>query len=136
VRDGQRSTDRSSERDALPRQTFGHDPATARTVTEALAKAYLPDGWAAQADVLAEPFRPDVPAGKQGWGTAGHPNLDARRYLQNNTGGPCVPIVWVEAPWACASIPQLRLLHVIALYAHAQAQMRPKGQRLTWAYAP
>jgi hypothetical protein len=62
-------------------QKFGHELADVQAAMEALAKAYPPDQLAAQAYALYEQFRPDVPEGKQGWGTAGHLDLDYIRSL-------------------------------------------------------
>jgi hypothetical protein len=46
-----------------------------------VTQAYSPDTLAAQAYALYEQFRPDIPEGQKGWGTAGHLDLDAIRAL-------------------------------------------------------
>ncbi len=62
-------------------QKFGHELADVQAAMEALAKAYTPDQLAAHAYSLYEQFRPDVPEGKQGWGSAGQLDLDHIRSL-------------------------------------------------------
>ena len=57
-------------------QKFGSELEDVQAAMEALARAYPPDRLAAQAYALYEQFRPDIPEGKQGWGAAGHLDLD------------------------------------------------------------
>jgi hypothetical protein len=52
---------------------------------EALAAAYPPETRAAKAYALYEPLRPDIPAGKQGWGVAGSLDLDDMRARADDT---------------------------------------------------
>jgi hypothetical protein len=48
---------------------------------KALGKAYSPDQLLAQAYALCDQFRPNIPEGKQGWGTAEPLDLDHIRSL-------------------------------------------------------
>jgi len=54
---------------------FGDDLDRVRKAMQKLARAYRPKELAAHAYSLYEQFRPDIPAGKKGWGAAGNLNL-------------------------------------------------------------
>ncbi len=54
---------------------FGEDLKTVRSAMQKLAKAYTPQGLAHDAYRLYERFRPDIPAGKKGWGAKGDLDL-------------------------------------------------------------
>lgn len=62
-------------------QKFGDDLASVQAAMEELANAYEPDQLAAKAYELYEQFRPEIPAGKKGWGAAGKLDLDQIRAL-------------------------------------------------------
>ncbi len=55
---------------------FGNDLNCVRRAMQKLAKAYNLKDLAAHAYTLYEQFRPDIPAGKKGWGAAGDLDLD------------------------------------------------------------
>jgi hypothetical protein len=63
---------------------FGEGLADVRAALEALAKAYPPQELERRAYALYEKFRPEIPKGKRGWGTAGDLNLDGIRNLAKN----------------------------------------------------
>jgi hypothetical protein len=73
-------------RRALER-AFGGDLAAVQAALEARAQASSRDELAARADARSEPFRPAVPAGKQGWGATGELRLDAIRALAQKGPG-------------------------------------------------
>jgi hypothetical protein len=50
---------------------FGKDFETVREAMRALAKAFKPADLASRAYELYEAFRPEIPAGKRGWGAKG-----------------------------------------------------------------
>ena len=50
---------------------FGENLGAARKAMMKLAKAYKPEELAHDAYRLYERFRPDIPAGKKGWGAKG-----------------------------------------------------------------
>jgi hypothetical protein len=54
---------------------FGADLAEVRKAMEALARSLEPEALEAQAFGLYEKFRPQIPEGKRGWGTAGDLDL-------------------------------------------------------------
>jgi hypothetical protein len=54
---------------------FGDDLKAVRSAMEKLAKAYQPKELAGKAYSLYERFRPDIPAGKKGWGAEGDLDL-------------------------------------------------------------
>jgi hypothetical protein len=54
---------------------FGDDLKAVRSAMEKLAKAYKPRELAGKAYSLYEKFRPDIPAGKKGWGAEGDLDL-------------------------------------------------------------
>lgn len=54
---------------------FGDNLRAVRSAMRKLAKAYTPDGLAHAAYPLYERFRPDIPAGKKGWGAQGDLDL-------------------------------------------------------------
>ena len=54
---------------------FGDDLKAARSAMQKLARAYTPQGLAHNAYRLYERFRPDIPAGKKGWGAKGDLDL-------------------------------------------------------------
>jgi hypothetical protein len=54
---------------------FGDDLKVVRSAMQKLAKAYKPKELAHDAYPLYERFRPDIPAGKQGWGAKGDLDL-------------------------------------------------------------
>jgi hypothetical protein len=53
---------------AYLRQKFGDDLDSVKEAMELLAKAGEPDDLAERAFALYEIFRPEIPAGKKGWG--------------------------------------------------------------------
>ena len=53
------------------RQKFGDDLDSVREAMKVLAKAWKPDDLADRAFALYESFRPEIPAGKKGWGVKG-----------------------------------------------------------------
>ncbi|MHB9034512.1 MAG: hypothetical protein ACYC6L_15880 [Anaerolineae bacterium] len=55
---------------------FGDRLAEVRAALEELAASYPPDELAARAYALYERFRPEIPAGKAGWGAAGELDLE------------------------------------------------------------
>ena len=63
------------------RQKFGDDLDTAKEAMEALAKACEPDDLAERAFALYETFRPEIPAGKKGWGAKGTLDLGLIRSI-------------------------------------------------------
>jgi hypothetical protein len=54
---------------------FGEDLKVVRSAMQKLAKAYTPQELAHDAYPLYERFRPDIPAGKKGWGAQGDLDL-------------------------------------------------------------
>jgi len=60
---------------------FGEDLDAARDAMQHLAASLSPDDLAERAYGLYERFRPQIPAGKKGWGAAGEVDLDALRSL-------------------------------------------------------
>jgi hypothetical protein len=54
---------------------FGDDLKAVRSAMRKLARAYKPQGLAHDAYRLYERFRPDIPAGKKGWGAKGDLDL-------------------------------------------------------------
>jgi hypothetical protein len=54
---------------------FGENLKAVRSAMQKLAKAYTPQGLAHDAYRLYERFRPDIPAGKKGWGAKGDLDL-------------------------------------------------------------
>lgn len=60
---------------------FGDDLAAVREAMEALAASFKPHELAGVAYDLYERFRPEVPAGKRGWGAKGTLDLDGIRRL-------------------------------------------------------
>jgi hypothetical protein len=54
---------------------FGDDLKAVRSAMQKLAKAYKPQELAHDAYRLYERFRPDIPAGKKGWGAQGDLDL-------------------------------------------------------------
>ena len=54
---------------------FGEDLKAVRSAMQKLAKAYTPQELAHDAYRLYERFRPDIPAGKRGWGAKGDLDL-------------------------------------------------------------
>jgi hypothetical protein len=54
---------------------FGEDLKAVRSAMQKLAKAYRPQELAPNAYRLYERFRPDIPAGKRGWGAKGDLDL-------------------------------------------------------------
>jgi hypothetical protein len=54
---------------------FGDDLKAVRSAIQRLAKAYEPQELAHDAYRLYERFRPDIPAGKKGWGVKGDLDL-------------------------------------------------------------
>jgi hypothetical protein len=64
--------------DSVPRDLeakFGDDLKAARSAMQRLARAYTPQELAHDAYRLYERFRPDIPAGKKGWGAKGDLDL-------------------------------------------------------------
>jgi hypothetical protein len=57
-------------------QKFGEDLPTVRKALEALAASLSPDDLRAQAYSLYERFRPQIPAGRAGWGAKGQLDLE------------------------------------------------------------
>jgi len=60
---------------------FGEDLPAVRAAMEELAEAFEPDELCEVAYSLYERFRPEIPRGQKGWGTAGALNLDLIRSL-------------------------------------------------------
>jgi hypothetical protein len=60
---------------------FGEDLDRARAGMEELAAAYPPRELAGRAYELYEKFRPEIPAGKKGWGAQGELDLEYLRSL-------------------------------------------------------
>jgi hypothetical protein len=60
---------------------FGEQLAAVRDAMEVLAEAFDPGELAGKAYYLYERFRPEIPAGKRGWGAKGELNLDYIRSL-------------------------------------------------------
>ena len=54
---------------------FGEDLKAVRSAMQKLAKAYKPSELAHDAYRLYEQFRPEIPAGKKGWGAKGDLDL-------------------------------------------------------------
>lgn len=54
---------------------FGNDLKAVRSAMQKLAKAYKPQQLAQDSFSLYERFRPDIPAGKKGWGAKGDLDL-------------------------------------------------------------
>ena len=71
---GRNSIDPDSVRRYLEGK-FGDDLKAVRSAMQKLAKAYKPQELAHDAYRLYERFRPDVPAGKKGWGARGDLDL-------------------------------------------------------------
>ncbi len=55
---------------------FGEDLKAARSAMQKLAKTYKPQELAQEAFGLYERFRPEIPAGKKGWGAKGDLHLE------------------------------------------------------------
>ncbi len=71
--------DRAERPDAVRRYLegkFGEDLGAAREAMEALAATFKPRELAEAAYELYERFRPEIPAGKRGWGAKGTLDLD------------------------------------------------------------
>ena len=62
-------------------QKFGDDLDEARAAMRKLAKSYTPGQLESNAYDLYEKFRPEIPAGKKGWGAKGDLDLDYIRSL-------------------------------------------------------
>lgn len=62
-------------------QKFGDDLDEARAAMQKLAKSYTPQQLESNAYDLYEKFRPEIPAGKKGWGAKGELDLDYIRSL-------------------------------------------------------
>ncbi len=62
-------------------QKLGANLAEVQEAMEALARAYTPDALQALAYALYERFRPAIPRGKAGWGSAGELDLERIRSL-------------------------------------------------------
>jgi hypothetical protein len=62
-------------------QKFGDDLDEARAAMRKLAKSYTPQQLESNAYDLYEKFRPEIPAGKKGWGAKGDLDLDYIRSL-------------------------------------------------------
>jgi hypothetical protein len=60
---------------------FGEDLDEARAAMETLAKAFKPKELEVKAYGLYEKFRPEIPAGKKGWGAKGELDLNYIRSL-------------------------------------------------------
>jgi hypothetical protein len=60
---------------------FGDALPEVQAAMEELAGAYEPNKLASQAYELYEKFRPNIPAGKKGWGVEGELDLDYIRSL-------------------------------------------------------
>ncbi len=60
---------------------FGENLSVVRAAMEALAKSFDPRKLADRAYPMYESFRPEIPAGVQGWGAEGKLNLDYVRSL-------------------------------------------------------
>jgi len=60
---------------------FGQDLPAVREAMEALAEAFDPQELAGISYSLYKQFRPEIPAGKRGWGAKGELNLDYIRSL-------------------------------------------------------
>jgi len=60
---------------------FGEDLSAVREAMEALAEAFDPQELAGKSYSLYREFRPQIPAGKRGWGAKGELNLDYIRSL-------------------------------------------------------
>jgi len=60
---------------------FGEDLSAVREAMEALAGAFDPQELAGKSYSLYKEFRPQIPAGKRGWGAKGELNLDYIRSL-------------------------------------------------------
>jgi hypothetical protein len=54
---------------------FGEDLKSVRSAMQKLVKAYKPQQLGHDASSLYERFRPDIPAGKKGWGAKGDLDL-------------------------------------------------------------
>ena len=65
---------------------FGDDYGRAKSAMQSLARAFTPKVLAEEAYGLYEELRPDVPAGKRGWGAKGRLNLQRIRRLANRGG--------------------------------------------------
>src|SRR5438067_10890663 len=72
---GRNSIDPDSVRRYLE-DKFGDDLKAVRSAMQKLARAYKPQELAHNAYRLYERFRPDIPAGKKGWGAKGDLDLD------------------------------------------------------------
>jgi hypothetical protein len=69
---------------------FGDDLKAVRSAMQGLARAFKPQELARDAYRLYERFRPDIPAGKKGWGAKGELDLGLIGRLareKKNTGG-------------------------------------------------
>jgi hypothetical protein len=71
---GRQPIEADSERRYLDGK-FGENLKAVRTVMQKLARAYRPQELAHDAYRLYERFRPDIPAGKKGWGAKGDLDL-------------------------------------------------------------
>jgi len=60
---------------------FGDDLEAVRDAMTALARAFEPEGFQAEAFELYERFRPDIPRGRRGWGAQGELDLELIRSL-------------------------------------------------------
>ena len=67
--------------DTYLKQKFKENYEAARAAMEKLAKAYTPQQLEGKAYGLYEKFRPEIPAGKKGWGARGELDLDYIRSL-------------------------------------------------------
>ena len=65
---------------------FGDDLKAVRSAIQRLAKAYEPQELAHDAYSLYERFRPDIPAGKKGWGAKGDLDLGQIERLARKKG--------------------------------------------------
>jgi hypothetical protein len=78
------SGDKPIDPDSVARylsQKFGDDLDTVKEAMEGLARAREPDDLAERALALYERFRPEIPAGKKGWGAKGMLDLQLVRSL-------------------------------------------------------
>jgi hypothetical protein len=60
---------------------FGEHLAEVQTAMRALARAFTPQELAEKGFALYEQFRPQIPAGKKGWGAKGDLDLEKVRSL-------------------------------------------------------
>jgi hypothetical protein len=66
-------------------QKFGDELAEVHAAMAELAAAFEPEELADEAYTLYEKFRPEIPAGKKGWGAAGELDLDHIRSLAKDS---------------------------------------------------